>query len=113
MAKLRSVPTGTVYRLFCSFNGPRSEQPGWSLGTRVSLDGMRSASFGPWPPGRTQAPACATTGSKGKIVMSYVDDAFDNLKSHLEITRTESEQAQIRHRLIRSGGMTLKLTTTW
>ena len=46
MAKLRSVPTGTVYQLFCSFNGPRSEQPGWSPGTRASLDGLRSASFG-------------------------------------------------------------------
>ena len=33
--------------------------------------------------------------------MSYVDDAFDKLKSNLEITRTESEQAQTRHQLIR------------
>ena len=33
--------------------------------------------------------------------MSYVDDAFDKLKSNLEITNTESEQAQTRHRLIR------------
>ncbi|MCY4555423.1 MAG: CBASS oligonucleotide cyclase [Chloroflexi bacterium] len=33
--------------------------------------------------------------------MSYVDDAFDKLKSTLEITKTESEQAQTRHRLIR------------
>ena len=33
--------------------------------------------------------------------MSYVDDAFENLKSNLEITKTESEQAQTRHRLIR------------
>lgn len=33
--------------------------------------------------------------------MSYVDDAFDKLKSNLEITKTESEQAQTRHRLIR------------
>ena len=33
--------------------------------------------------------------------MSYVDDAFDNLKSNLEITKTEREQAQTRHRLIR------------
>ena len=33
--------------------------------------------------------------------MSYVDDAFDNLKSNLEITQTEREQAQTRHRLIR------------
>ena len=33
--------------------------------------------------------------------MSYVDDAFDKLKSNLEITKTEREQAQTRHRLIR------------
>ena len=46
MAKLRGVPRGTVYRLFCSFNGAHSPQPGWSLGKRASLDGMRSSSFG-------------------------------------------------------------------
>ena len=33
--------------------------------------------------------------------MSYVDDAFDKLKSNLEITKTESEQAQTRHQMIR------------
>lgn len=33
--------------------------------------------------------------------MSYVDDAFEKLKSNLEITKTESEQAQTRHQLIR------------
>ncbi len=33
--------------------------------------------------------------------MSYVDDAFDKLKSNLEITKTESELAQRRHQLIR------------
>ncbi len=33
--------------------------------------------------------------------MSYVDDAFDKLKSNLEITKTESHQAQIRHQLVR------------
>ena len=46
LAKLRSVPCGTTYRLFCNFNGPHSEQPGWSPGTRASVDGMRSSSFG-------------------------------------------------------------------
>jgi len=46
MAKLRGVPRGTVYRLFCSYNGTYSQQPGWSPGTRASLDGMRSSSFG-------------------------------------------------------------------
>ena len=33
--------------------------------------------------------------------MSYIDDAFDNLKSNLEITETESKQAQSRHERIR------------
>lgn len=33
--------------------------------------------------------------------MSYVDDAFDNLKSTLEITETERELAKTRHQLIR------------
>lgn len=33
--------------------------------------------------------------------MSYVDDAFDKLKSNLEITKTESELAQTRHQLVR------------
>ena len=46
LAKLRGVPRGTSYRLFCNFNGPHSEQIGWSAGTRASMDGMRSSSFG-------------------------------------------------------------------
>ena len=33
--------------------------------------------------------------------MSYIDDAFDKLKSNLEITKTESELAQTRHKLVR------------
>ena len=33
--------------------------------------------------------------------MSYVDDAFDKLKSNLEITPTESKLAQTRHQLVR------------
>ena len=33
--------------------------------------------------------------------MSYIDDAFDKLKSNLEITETESELAKTRHNLIR------------
>ena len=46
LAKLRGVPRGTVYRLFCSFRSAHSQQPGWAPGTRASLDGMRSSSFG-------------------------------------------------------------------
>ena len=33
--------------------------------------------------------------------MSYIDDAFDKLKSNLEITQTESNLAQTRHQLVR------------
>ena len=46
LAKLQRVPHGTAYRLFCSFNGPHSAQAGWSPGTRASVAGMHSASFG-------------------------------------------------------------------
>jgi hypothetical protein len=45
-AKLDRVPAGTVYRLFCTFNGPRTSQPGWSPGTRASTDGLRGITFG-------------------------------------------------------------------
>ena len=46
LAKLQRVPHGTAYGLFCNFSRPHSPQPGWSPGTRVSVDGMRSSSFG-------------------------------------------------------------------
>lgn len=46
LAKLQSVPKGTVYRLFCNYNGSHSDQTGWGPGTRASLSGMRSYSFG-------------------------------------------------------------------
>jgi len=46
LAKLDSVPSGTTYRLFCTFSGPRTPQPGWSPGTRASTDGLRSLSYG-------------------------------------------------------------------
>jgi len=46
LAKLQSVPRGTVYRLFCTYNGSHSGQTGWGPGTRASLSGMRSYSFG-------------------------------------------------------------------
>ncbi|MGH2597645.1 MAG: hypothetical protein ACRDH7_17050 [Actinomycetota bacterium] len=46
LAKLKRVPRGTTYRLFCSYNGPHSNQPGWGPATRSSTAGMRSYSFG-------------------------------------------------------------------
>ncbi|MGI5223751.1 hypothetical protein [Actinoallomurus sp. CA-142502] len=44
--KLDHVPAGTTYRLFCSFNGPRTPQPGWGPGLRASTDGLRGITFG-------------------------------------------------------------------
>lgn len=44
--KIGRVPAGTTYRIICSFNGWRSEQPGWTSTSRVSTSGMRSVSLG-------------------------------------------------------------------
>jgi hypothetical protein len=46
LAKLDQVPTGTTYRLFCTFTGPHTPQPGWGPGTRASTDGLSSTTFG-------------------------------------------------------------------
>ncbi len=45
-AKLDRVPPGTRFAIICSFNGPRSDQPGWGPTTRASTSGMRSLQFG-------------------------------------------------------------------
>jgi len=45
-AKLDRVPSGTTYQLFCTFNGPRTPQPGWGPGTRASTSGLRGITFG-------------------------------------------------------------------
>ena len=45
-AKLDRVPAGTTYRLFCTFTGPHTPQPGWGPGTRASTDGLRGITFG-------------------------------------------------------------------
>jgi hypothetical protein len=45
-AKLDRVPAGTTYRLFCTFSGPHTPQPGWSPGSRASTDGLSSITFG-------------------------------------------------------------------
>jgi hypothetical protein len=45
-AKLDRVPRGTSFRLFCTFNGPRSPQPGWEAGTLASTAGLRATSVG-------------------------------------------------------------------
>jgi hypothetical protein len=44
--KIDRVPTGTSYRLCCTFNGPHTPQPGWSPGTRASTAGLRSINYG-------------------------------------------------------------------
>ncbi|GAA5121300.1 hypothetical protein [Haloechinothrix salitolerans] len=46
LAKLDRVPVGTTYRLFCTFNGSHSPQPGWKPGTRASTTGLRGITFG-------------------------------------------------------------------
>lgn len=46
LAKLDQVPAGTMYRLFCTFSGSYTPQPGWSPGTRASTGGLRSTTFG-------------------------------------------------------------------
>lgn len=46
LAKLRSVPSGSTYGLFCTFSKARSSQPGWGSATMASTSGMRSYSFG-------------------------------------------------------------------
>lgn len=45
-AKLATVPKGTTYSLFCTFNGPHSTQDGWYPGKAASTDGLTQRSFG-------------------------------------------------------------------
>jgi hypothetical protein len=45
-ARLATVPAGTRYKLFCTFNGAHSAQPGWGPATRSSTEGLRSSNFG-------------------------------------------------------------------
>lgn len=47
LAKLETVPAGTTYRLFCSYNSHwHSDQDGWSAGTKASTAGLRSRTVG-------------------------------------------------------------------
>ncbi len=45
-AKMDTVPVGTAYQMFCTFNGPHSPQPGWSPGSRASTAGLRLINYG-------------------------------------------------------------------
>lgn len=44
--KLERTPPGTTFRLFCTYLGPHSDQPGWSPGKRASTAGLRTTSLG-------------------------------------------------------------------
>lgn len=46
LAKLRSVPKNTTFRIFCSHHWTPSDQPGWSDGTRASTAGLRARTIG-------------------------------------------------------------------
>jgi hypothetical protein len=46
LAKLDRVPTGTTFKLVCTFNGASSTQPGWGQTTRASTTGLQSLNFG-------------------------------------------------------------------
>jgi hypothetical protein len=45
-AKIAISPPGTTFRLFCTFRGAYTPQPGWTSGTRASTSGLRTASYG-------------------------------------------------------------------
>ncbi len=45
-AKLERVPSGTTFRLFCSYRKAYTPMLGWSPGTRASTAGMRATNFG-------------------------------------------------------------------
>lgn len=46
LAKISSVPSGTTYRLVCTFRTARTPQEGWGTGARASTSGLHSTSFG-------------------------------------------------------------------
>lgn len=46
LAKLDQVPAGTTFRVVCTYNGPATDQPGWSATTRASTTGLQSLTFG-------------------------------------------------------------------
>lgn len=60
-AKIERVPTGTTFRLFCTFRTARTAQPGWNSGTRADTSGLRSLSFG-----------TLATGSDAQAAMRYL-----------------------------------------
>jgi hypothetical protein len=45
-AKLESVPSGSTFRLFCTYRKDHSSMPGWYPGSRASTEGLRARNFG-------------------------------------------------------------------
>jgi hypothetical protein len=45
-AKLKSVPSGTTFKVICSYNGPHTDQPGWGPAQRASTASLRSVTLG-------------------------------------------------------------------
>jgi hypothetical protein len=45
-AKIAAVPSGTTFRLFCTYRRTHTSQPGWVASARASTAGLRSSSFG-------------------------------------------------------------------
>ncbi|SFQ95514.1 hypothetical protein SAMN04488564_101105 [Lentzea waywayandensis] len=46
LAKIDRVPAGTTFQLFCTFQRPRTPQPGWGTGALAGTEGLRSIAFG-------------------------------------------------------------------
>ena len=45
-AKLKQLPSGTTWRLVCTYRTAHTTMPGWTSTSRASTDGMRSTTFG-------------------------------------------------------------------
>ena len=70
-------------------------------GIEQPLPGCDHIASGHLQPDRTRVLASVISEGEESNAMSYIDAAFDKLKSNLEITQTESELAKTRHKLIR------------
>src|SRR5262249_47289865 len=99
-AKLARVPAGTTFGIVCTFRTSyHTPMDGWTATSRASTSGMRSSRLG--GPASAPPPSAPMRVLTAADEMSYVEDAFANLKGQLEITNTESELAQRRHKEIR------------
>ena len=46
LAKLSKVPSGTTFKIVCSYNGYHTPQAGWSKTNRASTAGLRANTLG-------------------------------------------------------------------